>query len=66
MYELAEVFEQAERDEGLYQARSALEGVGSDECLDCGEEIPAARRAVIPSANRCIDCQEQQERNHGQ
>lgn len=27
-------------------------------CLDCGEEIGAARLKAVPSATRCIDCQE--------
>lgn len=28
-----------------------------DECLDCGAEIPAARRAAAPWATTCIECQ---------
>jgi len=26
-------------------------------CDDCGEEIPASRRATIPDCIRCITCQ---------
>lgn len=26
-------------------------------CEDCGEEIPAARRAAVPGCTRCIGCQ---------
>lgn len=62
MYELASVTEQANRDEGLYQARAALKAKGCAECVECGEDIPAARRAALPSATRCIDCQEQHEK----
>ena len=31
-------------------------------CIDCGEDIPAARIAANPSAIRCIDCQAKKER----
>ncbi|MBZ9576760.1 TraR/DksA family transcriptional regulator [Modicisalibacter sp. MOD 31.J] len=27
------------------------------ECVDCGEEIPAARREAAPGAHTCIECQ---------
>lgn len=33
-------------------------------CLDCGEEIGAARMKANPAAVRCVDCQEKIER-HG-
>jgi len=33
-----------------------------DECLDCGTEIPAARRQAAPWATTCIDCQGIRER----
>ncbi|MFZ1892312.1 MAG: TraR/DksA C4-type zinc finger protein [Formosimonas sp.] len=62
MYELSAVLEQAVRDEGLQQARAALQGVGCDECVDCGEDIATARKKAMPSATRCLDCQEQHER----
>lgn len=28
-----------------------------DECLDCGEQIPSARRQAAPWATTCIECQ---------
>ena len=34
-------------------ARSALH----EECVDCGYEIPAPRRAAAPWATTCIGCQ---------
>ena len=27
-------------------------------CIDCGEEIGAARKKAVPSATLCIECQE--------
>ena len=29
----------------------------SNFCCDCGEEIPAARRAAMRGCTRCVDCQ---------
>lgn len=37
--------------------RASLQGEGQDECEDCMEPIPAARRAAVPSAIRCAPCQ---------
>lgn len=31
--------------------------VTDPECEDCGEEIPADRRRVLPWAARCVECQ---------
>lgn len=57
IFELSEAAEQAARDDGIENARIALAGDGCDECIDCCNDIPAARRAALPSANRCIVCQ---------
>ena len=32
-------------------------GEGADECDDCGEDIPAARRVALPGTRTCISCQ---------
>ncbi len=32
-------------------------GEGSGACDDCGEDIPAARRAALPGTHTCIACQ---------
>ena len=32
-------------------------GEGSDECVDCGDDIPAARRAALPGTRTCVSCQ---------
>lgn len=34
----------------------------NDECEECGDEIPAARRQAAPWATTCIACQEINER----
>ena len=32
-------------------------------CIDCEEDIESERLAALPSARRCISCQESMERN---
>lgn len=35
--------------------------VSATHCCDCGEEIPARRRAAVAGCQRCADCQEVEE-----
>lgn len=45
-------------DDAVRRARSRLpQGPSLSECEDCGEPIPAARRAAIAGVRRCIACQ---------
>lgn len=37
-------------------------GEGTDECEECGEEIPAKRRAALPGARTCVACQSERDR----
>ncbi len=32
-------------------------GEGETHCLECGDEIPTARRLALPGARTCIACQ---------
>lgn len=50
------------RQIGIQRAAAALREEGTAECIGCGEEIEPARRAALPSARRCIDCQSRVER----
>jgi phage/conjugal plasmid C-4 type zinc finger TraR family protein len=36
---------------------AALDAPGTDLCADCHDPIPVERRAALPSAIRCINCQ---------
>lgn len=39
-------------------ARSLLpNGLGTNECVDCDEPIPAKRRKAIPGVRTCVKCQ---------
>jgi len=65
-----DVTEEAQEFQAVYNARNlrdqqqaaALDAPGADVCADCGEPIPAERREALPSAVRCVDCQEYNER----
>ncbi|WP_034157911.1 TraR/DksA C4-type zinc finger protein [Sphingomonas sp. ERG5] len=52
----------AMRDSLIAGIRAGLAAHGRGECLSCGEEIEAARRAALPSAVRCVRCQDLFER----
>ena len=38
-------------------------GEGAEECEDCGETIPAKRRAALPGVRTCIACQTERDKN---
>ncbi len=49
--------------DGVLAARSRLPtGEGADHCVECGEEIPPARRRAIPGARTCVQCQSGRDR----
>ena len=44
--------------DGVLSARARLPaGAGTEECVECGEEIPPARRRALPGATTCVKCQ---------
>jgi phage/conjugal plasmid C-4 type zinc finger TraR family protein len=48
--------------DGVLTARSRLPvGEGSDHCVECGEEIPPARRKALPGATTCVECQSERD-----
>jgi phage/conjugal plasmid C-4 type zinc finger TraR family protein len=50
-----------EREAGIARVRAQTAGLGGAFCVECDREIPPLRRKAMPSATRCIDCQEQRE-----
>lgn len=60
--EAAEAFDAGERDRTVARIRQSLDEAGEVDCVDCGEPIDIARRMALPSARRCITCQEARER----
>jgi phage/conjugal plasmid C-4 type zinc finger TraR family protein len=37
-------------------------GESAEECDDCGEPVPAARRKAVPGVRTCIACQAERDR----
>lgn len=62
MIEAAAEMVDRERDNGIARIRAGLAEVGEDICIECDELIDAARKAALPSAERCIHCQAEHER----
>ena len=48
---------EAEQADAIARIHAELLAEGEPDCIDCGEPIPAKRRAALPSARRCIACQ---------
>lgn len=49
--------------DGVQNARTRLpQGEGTTECVECGEEIPAARRKALPGVTTCVPCQSGRDR----
>lgn len=41
--------------DGVLTARARLPvGEGTSECVECGDEIPEARRKALPGARTCV------------
>jgi phage/conjugal plasmid C-4 type zinc finger TraR family protein len=61
--ETAELTQQVLSERAVARIREQLASDGEDECVRCGRAIPPARRAAMPSAERCIECQSAFERS---
>ncbi len=49
--------------DGVLAARSRLPaGEGTGHCIECGDEIPEARRRALPGARTCVQCQSGRDR----
>ncbi|HET7922634.1 MAG TPA: DksA/TraR family C4-type zinc finger protein [Gammaproteobacteria bacterium] len=45
-------------EDALKSVRARLpQGAGLSHCEECGNEIPAARRAAVPGVRLCLACQ---------
>ena len=52
--------------DAIERARSRLPaGESLDTCAECGEAIPAARRAALPGVRLCVDCQAAEDAGDG-
>ena len=57
---------EASINDELARMRAQIEaprGEGLDECAECGEPIPPARRKAVPGVTLCVDCQQGRDRS---
>ena len=58
MADRADIEIEREKQRELNRIAQSLEECGTIYCVDCGIKIPEARRKVMPSAKRCMDCED--------
>ena len=52
------LLQQGARGDAVLRARALMpNGESAEECDDCGESIPAKRRAALPGVRTCVACQ---------
>jgi len=63
-FDRATQLEEQAREIALAQVLARTQGAGASAltCIDCGVDIPEARRRAVPGCQRCVDCQEEVER----
>jgi phage/conjugal plasmid C-4 type zinc finger TraR family protein len=50
--------------DAVSSARARLpSGEAAQECEECGDEIPEARRRALPGARTCVPCQSERDAN---
>lgn len=61
-FDRAQELEELHRAESLRAALAQPERIGTSPfCVECGEEIPEARRLALPGVSLCLGCQTEQE-----
>jgi phage/conjugal plasmid C-4 type zinc finger TraR family protein len=60
--DLAQARIEREREQAVAAVQALSAGEGQDDCITCADPIEEARRKAVPSARRCITCQEAAER----
>lgn len=53
----AAVIEELQRNAALSAHRINHNAVSAEYCSECGEYIPAPRRAAVPGCQTCAECQ---------
>ncbi|WP_407579413.1 TraR/DksA C4-type zinc finger protein [Citrobacter koseri] len=54
--------EEMMREQAIAAHRINRNAVSVEHCAECGEDIPAPRRAAVPGCQTCADCQERKKR----
>ncbi|HEG2198201.1 TraR/DksA family transcriptional regulator [Enterobacter kobei] len=53
----ASALEEMMREQAIAAHRIDHNAVSAEHCAECGEDIPAARRAAVPGCQTCAECQ---------
>ena len=53
----AAVIEELQRNAAISAHRLNCNAVSAEHCSQCGEDIPALRRAAVPGCQTCAECQ---------
>lgn len=56
--------EELQRNAALSAHRLNRNAVSAERCEECGEDIPAPRRAAVPGCQTCAECQSLKEIKH--
>ena len=51
--------EELQRNAALSAHRLNRNAVSAERCEECGEDIPAPRRAAVPGSQTCSSCQQE-------
>ncbi|MFP2785903.1 TraR/DksA family transcriptional regulator [Enterobacter ludwigii] len=49
--------EELQRNAALSAHRLNRNAISAEHCAECGEDIPAPRRAAVPGCQTCAECQ---------
>jgi len=53
----ASALEEMMREHAIQAHRINRDAVSAIHCVECGEELPEARRKAYPGCTMCVDCQ---------
>ena len=53
----ASALEEMMREQAIAAHRLNRNAVSAEHCAECGEDIPAPRRAAVPGCQTCAECQ---------
>lgn len=54
----ASELEEMQREQAIAAHRIDRNAVSASHCIECGDDIPQARREAVPGCRTCADCQQ--------
>ncbi|WAH52564.1 TraR/DksA family transcriptional regulator [Pseudescherichia vulneris] len=55
----ASELEEIQREQAIAAHRIDRNAVSATHCIECGDDIPQARREAVPGCRTCASCQEE-------